>query len=72
MAVGSLEPGYRHVFRLRDEETIVCDPRLAKRTLDRRSDDAPVEQVWELTLPSGLIRRVWPGELLRWEQEEVL
>lgn len=69
--MGSLEPGYRYVFRLRDGETLTCDPRLAKRVIDRRHERSEPEPLWEIALPSGLIRRVWMDEIAEWTSEEV-
>lgn len=58
------------MFRLRDGETIICAYRDAVRTLDKRSSSAPAETVWEITTDTGLIRRVWPNELIDWTVEE--
>lgn len=66
-----MTPPYRHVFRLADGETLVCAPREARRTLDRRGDGAPTETVWEVMLPSGIVRRLWPEEIRSWAQKEV-
>lgn len=64
-----LSPDFRHVFRLRDGEVILVAHRDARRTIDRRSDRAPIETVWEVTMPSGLVRRLWPEEIASWDQE---
>ena len=64
-------PDYRHVFVLQDGETITVARRQAVRVVDRRSDRSFPETLWEVTLDSGLVRRVWASELADWRMEEV-
>jgi len=66
----TIHPEYRHIFRLRDGETIICAPYEAKRYIDRRTPNAPLQTVWEINT-RGIIRVMWPEEILSWEQEEL-
>lgn len=34
-----------------------------KKTVDRRSDQAPVETVFEVRTPGGLIVKLWPEQV---------
>lgn len=67
----SLRPPYRHVFVMRSGETIICEPREAVRTLDKRHPDAQPEVCWEITQASGLVLRAWPEDIASWSTEEV-
>ena len=71
MAATPLTPAYRHVFILTDGETIIVPDYAARRVIDRRSDRAPVQTVWEVTMPSGLLRRLWPEDIASWDNEPV-
>jgi hypothetical protein len=64
-------PVFRHDFVLHNGETIIVPQREAKRVVDRRSDRAPAETCWEITLPSRLIRRVWADEIATWTVEDL-
>lgn len=64
------ETTLRHVFRLADGETLILPQRAARRTVDRRGDGAPVETVWEVQTESGLIRRLWPEDIVSWDVED--
>lgn len=66
----SLRPTFRYVFRLADGETLLAEPRQARRTVDRRNDAAPTVTVWEVE-SNGIIRRLWPEDIVSWAQEEV-
>lgn len=61
----------RHRFVLHSGEVLEVPGPLARRVIDKRSDRAPAETVWEITLPSGLIRRLWPDEIRDWDIEDV-
>lgn len=62
-------PDYRHVFVLNNGETIIVPQRDAVRVLDRRGEWEQPQVCWEITLPSGVVRKVWPEELSSWEAE---
>lgn len=70
--MSSLDPGYRHRFVLADGSVLTCAPKDARRTIDKRHPQAQPETVWEVTLPSGIVRRLWPDEIRDWTQEDVL
>lgn len=63
------EPGWRYVFQTSDGP-LDLNPRDCKRTLDKRSEHAPVETVWELTV-NGVVRRYWPEQIASFEMVEV-
>ncbi len=63
-------PTLRHVFQLADGDVLIVPHRDAHRTLDKRSDRAPTETVWEVLTEQGL-RRVWPSDLIDWSLEEL-
>lgn len=69
--VSNLRPLYRHVFVLHDGETIICADREAKRTINRRSEQSDPVTVWEVTLPSGLVRQLWPEDIRSWETGDI-
>lgn len=69
--MADLQPLYRHVFRLTNGKTLICAPRDAIRTVDRRSDQAPAETVWEVTSPAGIVHRLWPEDIVSWNVEDV-
>lgn len=64
-------PVFRHVFKLADGETLLVPQRDAQRVIDRRSDQAPPETCWDVKLPSGIVRRLWPDQIAGWEIEEI-
>ncbi len=71
--MGSFAAPFIHVFRLADGEVLRCSPREARRTVAKREErmpDAMAEVVWEVTLESGLVRRLWPEDVVEWTQEE--
>ncbi len=71
--MASLQPTFRHVFRLSDGEVLRCAPRDARRTVAKREERMPdhmAEVVWEVTLESGIVRRLWPEDVVEWTQEE--
>lgn len=61
---------FRYVFKLRDGETIIASPKEARRTLDRRHDDAEPELVWEIQV-RGVWRNFWPEDIAEWTTEAV-
>ena len=63
------QPDFRHRFVLHDGEVIVVPHRQARRVVDRRADRAQPETLWEVTLDSGLVRRIWMSEIRSWTQE---
>lgn len=65
------ETDYRYVFVLSDGETIMCDHRDARRTIDIRSEGGDPEVCWLITLSHGGFRRVWVDEIVEWHQEDV-
>ena len=69
--MSDLQPRYRHVFRLAEGGELRCLDRDARRTIDRRGESAPNETVWEVTLPSGIVRRLWPTDILDWSIEDI-
>ena len=62
---------FKHTFVLVDGDVIVVPHHRARRTLDVRDRRDVVETVWEITLDSGIVRRVWPNEIKTWEVEEI-
>ena len=64
-------PDFRHVFTLSDGSVIVVPHHRAVRTLDVRDRHRLPETVWEITLASGLVRRLWPEDVRDWTMEEV-
>lgn len=64
------QPRYRHVFKLISGEVLVLDPHDVKATIDRHPLGQPV-RVWEITSEGGFIRRLWPEEILSWDQEAI-
>ena len=62
-------PGFRYIFRLWDGTTIRCLQQEAKRQLDRRGSWEEPRIVWDLPDPRGGRRRVWPEEIMSWDQE---
>ncbi len=64
-------PDFRHVFVFHDGETLIVPQRNARRIIDVRGPRATPETLWEVTLDSGLVRRVWLTELRDWRMEEV-
>lgn len=62
-------PDFRHVFTLTDGETIVVPHRQAQKVIDKRTGQTPPEICFEITLDSGLVRRVWMTEIREWRQE---
>ena len=69
--MSALTPGFKHVFLLADGEVLEAFPPHARRVVDVRSTGSRPETVWEITLPSGLIRRVWLDEITSWKQVDV-
>ena len=63
-------PVLTHIFQLHNGETIECPHPDAHRVVDKRTDQAPPETVWEIRTPTGIIRRVWPNELRHWQLVE--
>jgi hypothetical protein len=68
--VSNLTPSYRHVFVLTDGATLFLAPHEAIRVSDRRSERSDPVVVWEVMLPSGIVRRLWPEDIVSWTQEE--
>ncbi len=64
-------PDFRHVFKTTDGEVLIVPHRDARRVIDRRSDQAPLETCWEVVTASGLVRTLWPSDILDWSQEEL-
>lgn len=58
-----------HRFVLQDGEVLTVPYQRAVRTLDVRDNRRVPETVWECSLDSGLIRRLWPEEIRTWEVE---
>lgn len=66
------QPKYRHVFRLTSGETLTLDPRDVKATINKRpfGNQQPV-RVWEIRSAGGVIRQLWPEDIISWDQEEI-
>lgn len=66
------DPGFRYVFRLADGGSVEVHPRDAQRVIDSRTrppNERP-EVVWEI-LVNGVVRRLWPEDIVGVEQEAV-
>lgn len=69
---GRRAPARRHVFRLADGETLIVPHADARRTLDKRGGAYTRPQVcWEVTLATGVVRRLWPEDVVSWDVEEL-
>ena len=64
------DPGFRYVFRLADGGVVQAHPRDAIRVLDKRTPQSDPATVWEVRV-NGVIRRLWPEEIVSVEQEAV-
>lgn len=69
--MSSLQPAFRHVFVLSGGETILCAPNEARRVIDKRHERSEPEPLWEIQMPSGLVRRIWMDEVADWRMEAV-
>lgn len=64
------QPKYRHVFKLTDGSSILADPRDVVKTMNRRSALMPPVRVFEIKT-NGVVRQLWPEDILTWDQEPV-
>lgn len=63
------QPPYRHVIKHADGRTIICEPREARRVVDRRRNEDP-STVWEIVDHTGRVtERLWPEDVLSWDLE---
>jgi hypothetical protein len=62
---------FRHVFTLRDGETLIVDPADATRSVDRRGSYDKPQAVWTIKLPNGGFKTVWTDEIAKWDMEPI-
>jgi hypothetical protein len=63
------QPEYRYVFKLSDGTVHNLYPRDAKRVVNMRYQDVP-EVCWEVKI-NGVVRTLWPEDILKWDQESL-
>lgn len=66
------QPPYRHVFRLTDGRTLICEPSEARRVVDKRNPWEEATAVWEiLDTRMQVSERLWPSDITSWQLEEL-
>lgn len=64
------DPGFRYVIQTKSHGELTLHPRDAKRTVDKRNPAAAAETVWECTV-NGVVLRLWPEEIVKFDMQEV-
>lgn len=61
---------FMHRFILTDGSVIVVPHHRAQRVIDVHDNRRIPETCWDVELDSGLVRRLWPGDIREWMQED--